>query len=82
MVCFRVVNQAQLERLCEEKQIMTRKISDMENDLKIQQQKNASVDKQLEDAECKIKEVRENFTSCLNCEQSNVFPQIIGANGL
>lgn len=64
MVCFRVVNQAQLERLCEEKQIMTRKISDLENDLNMQQQKNASVDKQLEDAECKIKEVRGNFTSC------------------
>ena len=36
---------------------MTRKIAGLESDLKIQQQKNASVEKQLEDAECKVQQV-------------------------
>ena len=37
---------------------MTRKMTGLESDLKIQQQKNACFEKQLEDAESKVKQVR------------------------
>ena len=37
---------------------MTRKMTGLQSDLKIQQQKNASLEKQLEDAESKVKQAR------------------------
>ena len=52
------MDEAELERLCEEKRSMSRKIAELESDLKIQQQKNATVEKQLEDAELQIERVR------------------------
>ncbi|XP_022780494.1 citron Rho-interacting kinase-like [Stylophora pistillata] len=45
------INEAELEKLCEEKEVMTRKLAGLESDLKIQQQKNSSLVKQLEDSE-------------------------------
>lgn len=60
-ISFRAVNEAELERLCEEKVIMTRKIAGLESDLNIQQQKNASLEKQLGEAESNIKQVRGRF---------------------
>ena len=35
---FRAINEAELERLCEEREVMTRKLAGLESDLKIQQQ--------------------------------------------
>ena len=35
---FRAINEAELERLCEEREIMTRKLAGLESELKIQQQ--------------------------------------------
>jgi len=37
-ICFRAVNQAELERLCEEREVMSRKLVGLESDLKMQQQ--------------------------------------------
>ena len=45
---------------------MTRKIAGLESDLKIQQQKNTPVEKQLEDAESKIKQVRNSCRCPVN----------------
>ena len=55
---IRAVNQSELKKLSEEKEVMTRKTTGLESDLKIQQQKNACFEKQLEDAESKVKQVR------------------------
>ena len=55
---IRAVNQAELKKLSEEKEVMIRKMTGLESDLKIQQQKNACFEKQLEDAESKVKQVR------------------------
>lgn len=52
------MDEAELERLCEEKQAMSLKIAELESEVKIQQQKNATVEKQLEDTELKIERVR------------------------
>ena len=40
---------------------MTRKIAGLESDLNLQQQKNVSLEKQLGEAESKIKQVRGRF---------------------
>lgn len=55
------VDEAELERLCEEKRSMSRKIAELESDLKIHQQKNATVEKQLEDAELKIERISKDM---------------------
>ena len=52
------MDEAELERLCEEKQAMSLEIAELESEVKIQQQKNATVEKQLEDTELKIERVR------------------------
>lgn len=52
------MDEAELERLCEEKQVMSLKIVELESEVKIQQQKNATAEKQLEDTELKIERVR------------------------
>ncbi|KAJ7374103.1 hypothetical protein OS493_009435 [Desmophyllum pertusum] len=55
------INEAELERLCEERERITRKLTGLESDLKIQQQKNCSVEKQLEDAESKVKQLSKDM---------------------
>lgn len=45
------INGAELENLCDEKEMMTIKLTGLESDLKIQQQKNSSLEKQLEDSD-------------------------------
>ncbi|CAH3013773.1 unnamed protein product [Porites evermanni] len=55
------VNQEELKKLSEEKEVMTRKITGLESDLKIQQQKNACFEKQLEDAESKVKQISKDM---------------------
>ncbi|XP_015770493.1 PREDICTED: citron Rho-interacting kinase-like [Acropora digitifera] len=55
------VDEAELERLCEEKQAMSLKIAELESEVKIQQQKNATVEKQLEDTELKIERISKDM---------------------
>ena len=37
-ICFSAINEAELEKLCEEREVMSRKLAGLESDLKIQQQ--------------------------------------------
>lgn len=55
------INEAELEKLGEEREVMSRKVAGLESDLKTQQQKNSSVEKQLEDAESKVKQLSKDM---------------------
>lgn len=37
-ICFRAINEAELDRLCEEREVLSRKVEGLESELKIQQQ--------------------------------------------